>query len=673
MAERRERTRIKRPSSAPEVEEVRPAIAEQIRAAQGGGAALEPSVQTRMEAGFGHNFADVRVHADEKADALSQSVGAKAFTLDRDIFLSQAASSDGAAGGDQLLAHELAHVVQQRGAVGGRPLAVAPAADASERDAERAGASALQPFGAGHVQAGTVGRAMIQRWPWDDEEDKPAPGDTKKSDAPAGDTKTDSPADATSGTWGSVIGAIARDPVKASTGYRGPVTVDEWHERRLSGPVPASAARKPEAAYIGDSFVVSAKVSGPAAAAVDTLYQYEAVVARPNATKSQLEIKRRVTGPDTLEWTITPMSPGHQDVKLRVADAMGQNADELSVDIAAGADPAWFKGRCSTAETFLNMQYAKGQSWFYDCYVNYLAAYRAFDGALRAQDAANRLVGELLLSALFVAGGGIVGGAVAGKLGGMMEDLNKGGKVIFQGLSKAAQGAITTTAEDMVKWAIGLPAGPFKDMILAGQGSGAGAGGQAQASTDASKVGVAQGEGAVAAIDPENWFALIQRAINNERAAVGLTLMNMQKAIDMVAITDPTAVQQTDPLQIVSNGAKLDGKPLDQLGKVPDSVAYERSMWEVWLTNYAWTVIETYGALGTSAIAANAVGGKLEDEIDRVAKKFGESGEDWIERYGGKSKSAAMAKAAKINEKHPWNQAVGGVTKLLEGLNQPRP
>ena len=121
-----------------------PATSERIQAQRGGGAPLEPTVQRRMEDTLGHDFADVRVHADRQSDTLSRSVGARAFALGSDIFLSQEATRAGLQGGDALLAHELTHVVQQRGAAPSGALTVGAAGDARERQAESMGATAAR-------------------------------------------------------------------------------------------------------------------------------------------------------------------------------------------------------------------------------------------------------------------------------------------------------------------------------------------------------------------------------------------------------------------------------------------------------------------------------------------------------------------------------------------------
>src|SRR5206468_3353721 len=95
-------------------------------AQQGAGAPLDASVQQRMEGAFGHNFSDVRVHADSESDSLNRHLSANAFTLGSDIFLSAQGASKEEHGGDALLAHELSHVIQQRGAEPEEPLSVDP-------------------------------------------------------------------------------------------------------------------------------------------------------------------------------------------------------------------------------------------------------------------------------------------------------------------------------------------------------------------------------------------------------------------------------------------------------------------------------------------------------------------------------------------------------------------
>ncbi len=88
-------------------------------------------------------FADVRVHADGQADALARSVSARAFTTGSDVWFASGEYKPGTGEGDRLLAHELAHVVQQRGAPASGPLMVSQPGDALETQAHAASGDLL--------------------------------------------------------------------------------------------------------------------------------------------------------------------------------------------------------------------------------------------------------------------------------------------------------------------------------------------------------------------------------------------------------------------------------------------------------------------------------------------------------------------------------------------------
>ncbi|HSK25024.1 MAG TPA: DUF4157 domain-containing protein [Egicoccus sp.] len=90
--------------------------AAELASARGGGRPLEGGARTEMEAAFQADFSTVRVHADERADDLSRSLGADAFTSGNDIFFRAGAYQPASPAGRHLLAHELTHVVQQGGA-----------------------------------------------------------------------------------------------------------------------------------------------------------------------------------------------------------------------------------------------------------------------------------------------------------------------------------------------------------------------------------------------------------------------------------------------------------------------------------------------------------------------------------------------------------------------------
>jgi Domain of unknown function (DUF4157) len=74
---------------------------------------LEPTPRKLFESRFGHNFADVRVHDDHVADELSRQFNARAFTVGSDLFFRADEYAPDTMEGQQLIAHELTHVVQQ--------------------------------------------------------------------------------------------------------------------------------------------------------------------------------------------------------------------------------------------------------------------------------------------------------------------------------------------------------------------------------------------------------------------------------------------------------------------------------------------------------------------------------------------------------------------------------
>ncbi|MEP0859571.1 DUF4157 domain-containing protein [Trichocoleus sp. DQ-U1] len=86
-----------------------------IQQAKGSGQSLSESIREPMEKAFGADFSSVKIHTDAQSHQLNQSIQAKAFTTGQDIFFRQGEYNPGSRGGQELLAHELTHVVQQNG------------------------------------------------------------------------------------------------------------------------------------------------------------------------------------------------------------------------------------------------------------------------------------------------------------------------------------------------------------------------------------------------------------------------------------------------------------------------------------------------------------------------------------------------------------------------------
>ena len=111
------------------------------------GQPLDRGVRAFSESAFGADFADVRVHTDPHAAATARDLHALAYTVGRDIFFAAGRYRPAHREGRRLLAHELTHVLQQRGAPGGgiQPAATvaSPADDRLERQADEHATRAL--------------------------------------------------------------------------------------------------------------------------------------------------------------------------------------------------------------------------------------------------------------------------------------------------------------------------------------------------------------------------------------------------------------------------------------------------------------------------------------------------------------------------------------------------
>ena len=111
----------------------------------GGGAPLDERVRDRFEPAYGTDLSDVRVHTGGEAAGAAAALDARAYTVGGDIVFNHGEYSPGTESGQSLIAHELAHVVQQ-GTGGGVPeqLEVSQPGDAIERDADAAASAAMR-------------------------------------------------------------------------------------------------------------------------------------------------------------------------------------------------------------------------------------------------------------------------------------------------------------------------------------------------------------------------------------------------------------------------------------------------------------------------------------------------------------------------------------------------
>ncbi len=102
------------------------------------GQPLDVITRALMEPRFGHDFSQVRVHTDAKAAESARAVNALAYTVGRDIVFGQGRHEPETTAGRRLMAHELAHVMQQPGTPrGARIEATSSSHDNYEREAMR--------------------------------------------------------------------------------------------------------------------------------------------------------------------------------------------------------------------------------------------------------------------------------------------------------------------------------------------------------------------------------------------------------------------------------------------------------------------------------------------------------------------------------------------------------
>jgi hypothetical protein len=103
----------------PKVRHLQQADRASDRTSGGNGELLPDAVRSYFEQRFNHNFSQVRVHRDPQAAASAKALDAKAYTLGSDIVFGSGQYMPDSSRGRHLLAHELAHVVQQN--QGARP------------------------------------------------------------------------------------------------------------------------------------------------------------------------------------------------------------------------------------------------------------------------------------------------------------------------------------------------------------------------------------------------------------------------------------------------------------------------------------------------------------------------------------------------------------------------
>jgi hypothetical protein len=220
-------------------------------AAASTGSALPGSIQRKFEGSLGADLSGVRVHSGEASAQAADAVGAKAYTVGQDIHFGAGNYDPASTAGEHLLAHEVAHTVQQRGGTPTRQhkLEVSGPADAAEHEADRAADAMVAGAPASVASAGGLQRDF----------------DPNKKKA-AVDTSGNGP--------GTVTGLPGWDP-QLSVGAPAPATVKLGGAARITGTV-TNASQAPAGTTTGWVFSSMAKPglapgAAPAAGPTGTL------------------------------------------------------------------------------------------------------------------------------------------------------------------------------------------------------------------------------------------------------------------------------------------------------------------------------------------------------------------------------------------------------------------
>jgi hypothetical protein len=142
----------------------------------GGGSPLPAEVQEEMQGRLGHDFSDVRVHNDSRANESAQSVNAHAYTVGSNVVFQRDKYDPASTEGKTMLAHELTHVVQQRsgpvdGTAAGGGIKVSDPSDRFEREASANADRVMSAPAPASAQLSASGPAVQREEAPEEEED----------------------------------------------------------------------------------------------------------------------------------------------------------------------------------------------------------------------------------------------------------------------------------------------------------------------------------------------------------------------------------------------------------------------------------------------------------------------------------------------------------------------
>ena len=108
-------TNVQTKSQPAGVPRVTPSLNSEIQSVHSGGAPLSKDSRDFFEPRFGADFSTVRIHTGSQASGVARQLNARAFTVGNHITFGEGHYSPSSSDGKRLMAHELTHVIQQRG------------------------------------------------------------------------------------------------------------------------------------------------------------------------------------------------------------------------------------------------------------------------------------------------------------------------------------------------------------------------------------------------------------------------------------------------------------------------------------------------------------------------------------------------------------------------------
>lgn len=144
----------------------RPVLERADRAVRRDGAPLPDGARADFEQRFGYDFSRIRIYADGEAATAARAIGARAYTIGSHIAFGAGELAPGTEDGRRLLAHELAHVVQQ----GAREPSSSPPrlsnpGDAAEREADQLAGAALRGAPLPPMNGGACAATVMRQTP----------------------------------------------------------------------------------------------------------------------------------------------------------------------------------------------------------------------------------------------------------------------------------------------------------------------------------------------------------------------------------------------------------------------------------------------------------------------------------------------------------------------------